>query len=185
MKALIPILLTLPLLSGCDTLTELAEPRLSEQEQATLDDYEARIGVLEGEINDAQAAGLQAVKDRDMAALEAASVRFESSVNRQREYAVAGAKILEDAKESKMTGFMRLASHIPGPWQPLIPVIGTIATTLLGRRSRKFAWVTVKDSLKVGLWDTVKNAARAVGMEHSSEASKAAAIADPTTPIEA
>jgi hypothetical protein len=150
-----------------------------------MDDYEARIDVLQVEIESAESAALEAIKERDLAAMEAAEARLMSAVKRQREYAEAGAEVLRNAKDSKMTGFMRLASHIPGPWQPLIPVIGTAATMLLGRRSRKFAWVTVRDSMKVGVLETLRNAKRAVGMEHSSEASKAAAIADPTSPIEA
>lgn len=180
---LVPILLLAPALNGCDTVADFVEPRYTPEQQAELDGYEARMAELEVERAAAVEEGKAALVSRDLALIEAAAQRLDMALHEQENVALQATMLISSAKSSRMSGFMRLVEKIPGPWQPFIPVIGTALTLLAGKRSRKFAWVTVRNSLSVGVLDTLRNAARAVGMMHSSEASEAAAIADPTSPI--
>lgn len=180
---LVPILMAAPALSGCDAVANFVEPQYTPEQQEQLDAYEVRMGELEVERSAAVMEAKVAIESRDLALIEAAVQRLDLALHEQENVALLATKLITGAKNSRMSGFMRLVEKVPGPWQPLIPVLGTILTVLAGKRSRKFAWVTVRNSLSVGVLDTLRNAARAVGSMHSSKASEAAAIADPTSPI--
>lgn len=180
---LVPILMVAPALSGCDAVAEFVEPQYTLEQQAELDGYEVRMGELEVERAAAVEDAKVAMASRDLAMIEAAVQRLDMALHEQENVALQATMLISNAKNSRMSGFMRLVEKVPGPWQPFIPIIGTVLTLMAGKRSRKFAWVTVRNSLSVGVLDTLRNAARAVGMMHSSAASEAAAISDPTSPI--
>lgn len=184
MKALIPILMTLTLLGGCSAAADLLGPKFSVEAQLQLDNLEERNTELLVERDAALGMAKLAMESKDLSQLEAAEIRLGAVLAEQARVAGEATQLIREAGTSA-TGFMRLVGSVPGPWQPFIPMIGMLATMLAGRRSRKWAWITVKNVLAVGALDTVKNMARTVGMMHSSESSEAAAIADPSSPLEA
>lgn len=178
MKCLIPILLVLPFLSGCDMVENLVEPELTPEQQTRLGELEVENAALEEALAVERVAGLEAVKTADAALAETTLLRMQKLLGEQAAVSDEAREILASSP-TKLTGFMKFAGSIPGPWQALIPFAGTILTTMLGRRSRKWAWITAKNALSVGLLDTLKNLGRTVGSIHSSESSEAAAVADP------
>lgn len=182
MKSLIPILLAIPLLGGCDAMADMVEPALTPEQDARLEVLESENNALGDELTIVREEALDAIKEADAERGKAALATLEKLLGEQ-EAITAEAKTILDSNPSKMTGFMKLVGSIPGPWQPLIPLLGTALTVLAGRRSRKWAWISMKNVLSVGLLDTLKNLGRTVGSIHSSDSSEAAAVADPTSPL--
>lgn len=185
MKCLIPLLMLLPLVSGCDMVESMVEPEMTPQDAERMVELEAENDALEGELATARADAMDAVKSADAEKVAASLATLQRLLAEQQGVSDEAQAILA-ASPTKLSGFTKLVNLLPpGPWQYLIPLMGTAATAILGSRSRKWAWITVKNSASVGLIDTLKNIGRTLGMAHSSEASHVAAVADPTSPLEA
>ncbi len=184
MKSLIPILLALPFLSGCGLVSDMADAQLTPEQVARLDTLESRNTALEVAMDATRLEALEAIKAADVSRGEVVMLKLRNLLDEQKTGSDEAQAII-DSSPTKLSGIMKFAGSIPGPWQAFIPFAGTILTTMLGRRSRKWAWISVKNVASVGLIDTLKNLGRTVGMVHSSESSEAAAIADDSSPLTA
>ena len=178
MKKLIPFALAGTLLCGCNAAADLLGPSFTQSQELRLGELEVRNTELLVEMDAARGMARLALESRDLGQLEAAEIRLSAALDEQARVAGEATQLIREAG-TPVTGFMRLVEKVPGPWQPFIPMLSTILAVFAGKRSRKWAWITAKNALSVGVLDTVKNVARTVGSMHSSAASEDAAISGP------
>ncbi len=183
-RMILAAIVAVPLLQGCDTLRDLSNSALSDEQrqelvgyQANIHALEAMVGELEAEAEGSAMAVAEAVRAGDAQAVADHVTRF-LDLQRAHEAVVAeyGAAV-EDEREligsgtnAVLGGFLQMAQpFIPVPFQPLIPFASSLAVLALSSRARKHAGKALSATLRGNLGAAAASILRGVGARHSNE----------------
>ena len=182
-RIVIPVVLSVGLLTGCDSIRKMAEGSLSDQDQQQLQAYQAQIEDLESEIAlveaQAEAQTKAAYEDAKRGLTENMGIRIGQLVSLQERHAelVQGYADAVEGERQIMAGGTKkavdgilgwLGPLVPAPAQPLIPFASSLAVMLFSSRARKHTGKAVKATLKGSLGEAAALILKAVGASHSS-----------------
>ena len=174
-------------LTSCEALNQLltsglppaVQQQLSEHEQA-MEVYDDAIKRTEADVKAALEAAKDAAASSDWAAAQTAMSQIDAlelqhsklveSFNTQ---ASQARNIVADAVQPAASGlFAVLDPLIPVPLQPLVPVASSLFVMLFSKRSRKHTARALRHTAVGQLGSATTDLLKAVGAQHSSEATK-------------
>jgi outer membrane murein-binding lipoprotein Lpp len=182
-RIVIPVVLSVGLLTGCDSIRKMAEGSISEQDQQQLEAYRAEIASLESEIalveSQAEAQTKAAYEDARKGLTQNMGIRIGQLIELQERHeelvgsytaAVEGErKIMTGGTQKAIDGVLGwLGPLVPAPAQPLIPFASSLAVMLFSSRARKHTGKALKATMKGSLGEAAALVLKAVGASHSS-----------------